>query len=402
MCLKRPFSAVACISDSETNTDEPLNDNVVPDDPYRLMDDVDIQTIVLLMAWDCLQKTPDKCKHPLFSTWFSEQSDLEDTAPKMHYAPGLKDLLKSKTAPLVSEFEELPGGRPRDLTPEAVLKGWGIYLLVLKKRGHKPRIYIRSSTDSKRGLRGRACNYRVLRQLPKYVDRSVKEGFEIVHMGLICWTTFIPGPALVPELRLFFLLLEAAFAFSLWAMRSATKDYGMEYGCFWDRSSLEYSGLCSHSSLHEGIPGEFDLSAEQLVALAEKKREKDRLRRNRKAGTYRAKHRERLNPQQKSVRRSKQSNKTWYCKPCRSSLPSEIGLRIHNESPMHKRRLAGVDAKEKARYRFYCDACLVGYNPSGEWKRHLTKAHHKHMSAPDSSEDELDSSEVVQDKEDQV
>jgi hypothetical protein len=57
-------------------------------------------------------------------------------------------------------------------------------------------------------------------------------------------------------------------------MRTVTKDYGMAHVCLWDRTSLEYDGLCSHCCLNEGTPRDYELSAEQLEALSVEKNEK--------------------------------------------------------------------------------------------------------------------------------
>jgi hypothetical protein len=41
--------------------------------------------------------------------------------------------------------------------------------------------------------------------------------------------------------------------------------------CLWDRSDLEWDGLCSHCSLFEGIHGDFGLTAEEIEALSTEK-----------------------------------------------------------------------------------------------------------------------------------
>jgi len=57
-------------------------------------------------------------------------------------------------------------------------------------------------------------------------------------------------------------------------MRTVTKYYGMAHICRWDREDLDYDGLCSHYCLNEGIPRDYELSAEQLEALSVEKNKK--------------------------------------------------------------------------------------------------------------------------------
>lgn len=40
---------------------------------------------------------------------------------------------------------------------------------------------------------------------------------------------------------------------------------------------LEWHGLCSHNPLHKDVSGNFDLSAEQLQAIAAEVKEKNRV-----------------------------------------------------------------------------------------------------------------------------
>lgn len=84
----------------------------------------------------------------------------------------------------------------------------------------------------------------------------------------------MPGPALVLIYRLLFFALEATLAFAFWATKAKKGDYGMVHLCSWGRDTLEYDGLCSHVALNEGIPGDFDMSPEELEANAAKKEKK--------------------------------------------------------------------------------------------------------------------------------
>jgi hypothetical protein len=57
-------------------------------------------------------------------------------------------------------------------------------------------------------------------------------------------------------------------------MQSQNKDYGISGCCPWPRNSLSYIGLCSHSALAEDVTGNFELSSEQLEAVAAAIKEK--------------------------------------------------------------------------------------------------------------------------------
>lgn len=70
--------------------------------------------------------------------------------------------------------------------------------------------------------------------------------------------------------------MEAAFSFLFWSMQPSNKDYGMSACCPWPRDSFLYGGLCSHAPLIESVRGHFDLSSEQLEALAVEVKERTR------------------------------------------------------------------------------------------------------------------------------
>jgi hypothetical protein len=74
-------------------------------------------------------------------------------------------------------------------------KLWAVYLIVLKKDGRRPRVYIGSATESTYGIRSRiGCYDRRTRNdclyngEPYFVDESMKDGFVVTHKGLLVWT----------------------------------------------------------------------------------------------------------------------------------------------------------------------------------------------------------------------
>lgn len=225
-----------------------------------------ILQFVMLVTWTCLSDTPFNQKNTMFARFFTSLSVLEGIAStaSLEFAPGLFEVLQAATPPTIKLFKSLPTD---------VLSRWGVYVLVLEKPLCRPRLYISSGTNSFGGVRTRLKQYDDGFLIPQYVQASLDEGYTIVHKGLLCW---IPHPTttLVPINRLLIIALEATFAYMFWAMKARLGDYGMGHICLWDRSTLEYDGLCSHPCLNEGIHGDFDMTPEQLEAYAAEREQK--------------------------------------------------------------------------------------------------------------------------------
>jgi hypothetical protein len=183
------------------------------------------------------------------------------------FCPGLFDVLKATTAPGVEYFKTLPADNIRG--------NWGVYLLVLEKDGHRPRIYIGSSTNAKFGLHQRFLAYEKNWSSPKYVAESYDEGYTLVNKSLLCWTP-VPHEYLEPTIRLLVLAFEGTFAYIFWAMKAVLSDYGMSHICPWEYIKLPYDGLCSHCCLYESIRGEFGLSTEEFEVWSAKRKERQK------------------------------------------------------------------------------------------------------------------------------
>lgn len=214
--------------------------------------------LVLLLTWTCLITTPEKLKHPIFSKVLSDQDALTNllSSIPMVFAPGLLEVLQASTPPTVSYFKGLPS---------EIMKLWAIYLLFLEKPGSRPRIYIGLATHTKGAYR-RFNDYDRGEKLSLNIQRALKDGYTIVHKGCLCWTP-IPATGQIPEIRTLFIALEATLTFVFWAMCSK-KDYKMGGMHRWPVQSLEYDGLCSHNPLSEKVPGDHDLTVEELETQA--------------------------------------------------------------------------------------------------------------------------------------
>jgi hypothetical protein len=174
------------------------------------------------------------------------------------FAPGLLDVLQSKTAPTISYFKSLP---------LHLVKLWAVYLLVLGKPGHRPKVYIGSGTESRSVVCTRIGQYNRGFSLPTYVRRALNDGYTISHKGLLCWSP-LPTAAERYPLRALFIVAEAVLSLYFWTMVSRKKDYGMPRLCPWSLNTLEYDGCCGHVSLTEKVQDACEnLTPEQINTL---------------------------------------------------------------------------------------------------------------------------------------
>lgn len=223
--------------------------------------------LFILLTWMCLTTSPWKTVCTIFTTVLTSQAVIESlvVSSSIVFAPGLFDVIQSATPPTVAWFKTLP---------TKCKKVWGVYLLVLEKPGCRPRIYIGSGTAAERGVAQRWYQYDNYMDLPVYVELSLKEGYIIVHKGLLFWMP-LPSAEDVPKLRVLFVAGEAGMTFVFRAARCKTLFYyGLSHMCPWVGQSLEWDGLCSHNSLSELPASDHDLTAEELAAAASLKHEK--------------------------------------------------------------------------------------------------------------------------------
>jgi hypothetical protein len=130
--------------------------------------------LMLLITWTCLSDTPVNQKHVYFTRFLTSQVVLKEKASAVNlvFADGLLEVLQDTVPPTVAYFKTLP----TDTT-----KRWAIYLLVLEKPKCRPRIYIGSGTNNQYGVHRRLRTYDSKHNLPRYVEKSLDEGYKIVH-----------------------------------------------------------------------------------------------------------------------------------------------------------------------------------------------------------------------------
>jgi hypothetical protein len=156
-----------------------------------------ILQFVFMMTWTCLKDTPSLQKNVFFAQFIPSLAVLEEIASttSLTFAPGLFAVLQATAPPTIKYFKSLPID---------TLQCWAIYLVILEKPGCPPKLYIGFGTDAIGGLSKRFQQYDSLTKLPKYVKKSIEEGYKIVHKAPLCWIP-IPSASLVPKLRLLFI-----------------------------------------------------------------------------------------------------------------------------------------------------------------------------------------------------
>ena len=323
----------------------------------------DIVSLVAWLCWALLTLTPNCLKNPVYAMKLTSLRFIDELlrSSGFTFAPGLLQMLQSKTPPSLADLKTLP------LHLGDV---WGVYLHVLEKPGCRPRICIGSATAKVNGWLARFRQYTVyFDPLPRYYKLYLSKGYKRTHSGLLCWA---PNPRASKRilLRTLFMLLEAAFTMGFWSIISI-KDYSMPNLCFWKVEDLDYGGLNSHFPIQEGVQdGSQGLTAEQVdaleEALKEAAREAARLRTqlaNEKRGKAAT------NQYNGQLREKNRAEKKHVCNVCNKTFGSKTHLNEHNASQAHLDKAAGItkviqrpdrkrqDALNKANKTFYCKPC---------------------------------------------
>jgi len=335
-----------------------------------------IQLIITLL-WACLVVAPSK--NPLFDKYLFCQEVVAElvNAASLSFCPGLLDAVQAVAPPLLSWFEALP----------AISKGrWGVYILVIKKQSCTTLVYCGSATEAKQGIDSRWRSYDgystkgiYFDQLPARVKSAIDNGYTITHKGLLVWAP-IPAGINVPKFRLLFVALEALFTFLFWTMEFKHKDYGMGSVCPWislDGAQFEYDGACTHSSLHESVKGNFNLTAAEIQQLADEraanKKKYDEEYRLKNAAAIKVSH---------AVSEAKiMAEERYYCPPCSVACVSQWELDRHNGSGKHEERIkkfeAGLIAWNWYENKHVCTPCRWGTNNHPAFCNHKHTARHE-------------------------
>jgi len=291
------------------------------------------------------------------------------------FCPGLYDILQAATAPSLAWFESLPADIPKE--------AWGVYLLILKKPGHRHKIYIGSGTGAYRGLRARLAEHGGSNESSgaKHVKAALQDGYRITHKRVLA-SAPIPTPGLRPMLKVVVIALEATFTGLFWALVRRDKHYGFGDLCPWPKDTLEWDGLCSHNPLVMDIIGaDYDFTPEELKELAAALKEKKRLyqldyhralRADPPPGFRERQHRnnELQRPATKARQEAAVLAQKYHCPICNVSTRDAATLKRHNGTARHLRMVAQGGGPPA------CDPCNMEFKFPSELKAHeKTQAH---------------------------
>lgn len=148
------------------------------------------------LCWSALFLTPNALKNLDHLKIFPTPRRMKETFlhSKLHFAPGLLHAMQSKSPPTMDFFKNLP---------LHLVACWAIYILVLEKEHCLPKIYIGSATSSKKGALVRLHQYDVRTALPVLVAKAFDDGYNISHVGFLCWANSPSFAAQVPTRALF-------------------------------------------------------------------------------------------------------------------------------------------------------------------------------------------------------
>lgn len=364
---------------------------------------------------------PEWYINPDFKIVLSSTSGVEvRAATPLKFAPGLLDVLRSDTPPSTDFFAALP-------RPEG--KFWGVYVALLVKDGSEPGVCIGSGTETLRGYRSRVSHYsdKKHRMLPRHVRALYDKGYDLAHVGLLCWTP-TPPVSIVPRSRMRLLAVEAVFTNIFYSVTPTCMDELWADMMPWTRDAVSWLPLNNHTPFKEAGAGDLGLTAAQLV-----RREKDRKVRakhhwkkayakNAQAmreqydreraediEAFRAKKRvqaiswisrnkSRVNAFYARSKKKAVAEQRFYCETCQKAFADSTKLKRHNNSTRHQNKVAGRPSSAKAlesqKYaarviaekRFHCATCNQSFDGAYHLDAHkLTQKHLAKLASVDLS-----------------
>lgn len=334
-----------------------------------------LSQVFIAACWACIDVT--SYINPRFRSVLDSVSTLSVlfSLANVTFCDGLLAIAWSRVPPPITWFESLSADIPKHV--------WGVYVIILRKSGEIPLLYIGSGTASYRGVRARIKEHHEHVLCPVNVKHALDYGYHISHIALLAHCP-IPSAANIPRIRTVFVVLEACFSGLFWAFVPSDKKFGLWHMCPWDQDSLEWLGLCSHSSLCEAIQdreADLDLTPEQLEEEARIRNEFNQQyqinyqRELRANPTEEYKQRQAANnkkqqPGTKARQEEAVRNKTFYCSTCDVACRDDATLRRHNATPRHLRKLEhGTDG-------FQCEACDISFRYQSAYNTHLLSKGH--------------------------
>ena len=347
------------------------------------------------LSWECLNLAKPSKKHWMFD----KVLDSEKTILKLlleanvSVAPGVAEALTAKQPPTRTLFDALP---------EDVSRWWGVYLMVLTKDECQDLVYVGTGTNAHSGIRTRFRDYDINNCIPARVSKALKSGYKVAKKGLLCWAP-LPAARNVPDFRILFLVLEAMCTFRFWIFprEAGFGSDDFQSFCPWDKSSLNYRGLCTHSPLNEGpvdvgehfqTPEELEKSAREKAVRIGENVERCR---QKSIQTDPAKHYATVNSQaairrkerpdsykmaEKRCRSKAIKENRFKCDVCKSFFGRKPALTRHLRGVKHAAKVAELKGPHKAQKHF-CKVCEMGFTRRENLKEHLATQRHAKRAA---------------------
>lgn len=352
---------------------------------------------------------PDWYINPDFTILLQEEHQLRSEI-HLEFAPGLFDVLQSLSPPSPDFFLSLP---------KPVGKYWGVYASLHTMEDKEPGLNIGSGTDSGRGYPKRVSHYSNKKHplLPRYVRQAYDRGYDLAHIGLLCWAP-IPKAPLNPRTRLLFIALESTFTHLFYSAIPTIMDQLWTDLVPWSRDDVLWRPLNSHIPFSEGVD-DVGMTEEQLVRRAEKRKTRKvyvrrqhylknlehyrqlyenerardidafRAKKAKQARSWVARHRAKVREVQKRSKAKARAEQRYRCVTCDKSFTDSNKLKNHYNSQRHKDNLSGgkvrslqrqrqldTRRRNKALKRYLCVECDYAAESSDSLQVHYASGKH--------------------------
>lgn len=274
----------------------------------------------------------------------------------LKFAPGMLDVLQSKTPPPPDFFLSTP-------TPAG--KFWAIYAGLLRKPGCPDALCIGSGTDALASYEKRIAHYsnKTHGALPRFVRSRYDEGYDLAHIGVLCWSP-IPDVTMVPRARLRMIALEGTFTNLFFSANETCLDCLWTNLMPWTRDQVDWITLNSHTPFNEGVAG-LSLTAVELLQLEDARR----LRMKQHSKKSYAKHSAKMRA---VYDRERATDITAFRLKKSQQAASWVSRNVGKSRAADKR----TRAKALAEKRFHCEDCKKSFIDSSKLNRHLTTDKH--------------------------